>query len=188
MEKKNQTMRHYNQQAEIYNSQYLEEQNTKIKEILENLKINPKDLILDLGCGTGFLFPKIKEKAEITIGIDISKKALKLAKKYKKIIPNLVLVRADADKIPFIDQIFDKIFAITILQNVPESTVTITEMKRIGKSDAIFVITGFKKKFMQKEFINLLVSGGLRVILLLANPLIKDHVVICSNIKNMVEK
>ena len=147
--KKYRTMLHYNQQAEIYNSQYFEEQNSKIREILRTVKIKPKDLILDLGCGTGFLFPKIKE-AETIIGIDISKKILMMAKKYKKIIPNLFLVRADSDKIPFKDKIFDKIFAITILQNVPNSTITIKEMKRIGKSGAIFAVTGLKKKYRQK--------------------------------------
>ena len=54
--KKRGTMRHYDQQATIYDRQYLGEQNTKIEDILNRMKLGLNELVLDLGCGTGFLF------------------------------------------------------------------------------------------------------------------------------------
>jgi len=98
-----------------------------------------------------------------------------------KDLPNVFIVRADADNTPFPAQIFDKVFAITILQNMPAPTKTIIEMKRIGKSQALFAVTGLKKKFTPKSFVDLLERLDLKVVMLNTNPLLKGHIVICTN-------
>ena len=175
------TIRHYDRQATIYDIQYLGEQTSKIEEILKRMKFKSKEQVLDLGCGTGFLFQHIPERVGLIVGLDISQKTLQKAKKRTKNIPNVFLVRADADNTPFPDQIFDKVFAITILQNIPAPTKTIIEMKRIGKSQALFAVTGLKKKFTPKSFVDLLERLDLKVVMLNTNPLLKGHIVICTN-------
>ena len=78
---KKKTMRHYELQADIYDVQYIDEQKAKIEEILKFMKLEKSDYVLDLGCGTGFLFNHISEKVELLLGLDISQKVLKLAKR-----------------------------------------------------------------------------------------------------------
>ena len=176
------TMRHYDRQAAIYDIQYVGEQNAKIEAILKSMRLGSKELGLDLGCGTGFLIPHVTEKVGLLVGLDVSQKALQEAKKRTKNMPNIVLVRADADNTPFPDHIFDKIFAITVLQNMPDPTKTITEMKRTSKPQAIFAVTGLKKKFTPESFVALLETAQLKVVTLDTNQLLKGHVATCRNI------
>jgi ubiquinone/menaquinone biosynthesis C-methylase UbiE len=159
----------------------LGEQNSKIERILNSMKLGSNEIVLDLGCGTGFLFPHIDKQVELLVGIDVSSKALREAKKRTKNMPNIVLIRADADYTPFPDHIFDKVFAITLLQNMPEPKKTITEMKRIGKPQAVFTVTGLKKKFTQESFVNLLKTARFKVSTLETGQQLKGHIAVCTN-------
>jgi len=180
------TMRHYDQQAVIYDVQYLGEQDAKIEDILNSMDLGSNELVLDLGCGTGFLFQHINKRVGLLVGIDVSQKALQEAKKRTKNLSNIVLVRADADYTPFPDHIFDKVFAVTVLQNMPDPLKTITEMKRIGKPQATFAITGLKKKFTQESFVNLLKTARLKVSVLKTDQQLKGHIAICTNLEQDV--
>ena len=175
-------MRHYDQQAAIYDVQYLGEQNAKIEDALSITELKPNELVLDLGCGTGFLFQHIDKTIRLLVGLDISSNVLREAKKRIKTLSNVALVRAEADNTPFPDNIFDKVFAITLLQNMPEPTKTIIEMKRIGKPQAVFAVTGIKKKFTTKSFVNLLERARLKVVTLTTNQRLKGHVAVCTNL------
>jgi len=179
---KRETIRHYDREATIYDVQYLGEQKTKIKDSLNNIRLDSNELVLDLGCGTGFLFQHIAQKVGLLVGIDVSSDALRVAKKHIKNMQNIVLVRADADNTPFPDQIFDKVFAVTVLQNMPEPTKTIAEMKRTAKPQAIFAVTGLKKKFTKESFVDLLKRSQLKVITLNTNQQLKGHVAVCINV------
>jgi ubiquinone/menaquinone biosynthesis C-methylase UbiE len=175
------TMRHYDQQAAIYDVQYVGEQDAKIEEVLSSIELKPNEAVLDLGCGTGFLFQHINKRVELLVGLELSSEALREAKKRTKNMQNVVLVRADADNTPFPDSIFDEVFAITLLQNMPDPTKTITEMKRIGKPQAIFAVTGLKKKFTQESFFDLLKKARLKVSALDSDERLKGHVAVCTN-------
>ena len=144
--------------------------------------IDSKGVILDLGCGTGFLFPYINQKVGLLVGLDVSQKALREAKKRTKNLPNTFLVRADADHTPFLDHTFDKVFAITVLQNMPKPTKTLVEMKRAAKPHATFAVTGLKKKFTQDSFVDLLEKSKLRVVSLSADEPLKGYVAVCTNL------
>ena len=174
-------MRHYNLQAAIYNVQYLGEQNAKIEDILNSLKLESREVVLDMGCGTGFLFRHINKHVGLLVGVDFSQKALKEAKKRTKNLSNVALVRADADNTPFPDHTFDKVFAITLLQNMPNPLRTISEMKRLAKPPAVFAVTGLKKKFTQKSFVDLLERAQLKVAALNTNQQLKGHIAVCTN-------
>jgi len=177
------TMRHYDQQAIVYDVQYLGEQNAKIEDALSSIELKPNEVVLDLGCGTGFLFQHIAKTIRLLVGLDISSKALREAKKCTKNLSNTELIRADADNTPFPDQIFDRIFAITLLQNMPNPMKTITEMKRVGKPQSTFVITGLKKRFTQESFANLLKNAQLQVSALDTSQQLKGYVAVCTSIK-----
>jgi ubiquinone/menaquinone biosynthesis C-methylase UbiE len=175
------TMRHYDQQAAIYDVQYLGEQDAKIEGILNSTELKPNEAVLDLGCGTGFLFQHINKRVGLLVGIDLSQKALQEAKKRTKNMSNIVLVRADADNTPFPDCIFDRVFAITLLQNMPDPLKTITEMRRIGKPQAIFAVTGLKKKFTKESFSDLLKTARLKICTLETDQRLKGIIAVCTS-------
>jgi demethylmenaquinone methyltransferase/2-methoxy-6-polyprenyl-1,4-benzoquinol methylase len=177
---KQRTMRHYDLQAKIYNVQYLGEQNAKIEELLPFMNLESTDYVLDLGCGTGFLFPYVAQKVGVVVGLDLSQKALKEAKERAKMFSNVFLVRADADVVPFIDDVFDDVFAVTVLQNMANPKITIVEMKRTAKATGTFAITGLKKKFTQESFISLLHAAKLKIVALNTNEQLKGFVAVCT--------
>ncbi len=175
-------IQHYDRQATIYDTQYVVEQNVKIKDTLKGMKFGSNERILDLGCGTGFLFHHINKKVGLLVGADVSLNALRVAKKRTKKMPNIALICADADNTPFPEAIFDKVFAITVLQNMPDPTKTIVEMKRISKPKAILTMTGLKKKFTKESFMDILERMQLRIITLNTNNELKDLVAICTKV------
>lgn len=176
------SMQHYDKQATIYNVHYLVEQNAKIETMLSRMTFRRNEKVLDLGCGTGFLFPYLAQKAEFLVGLDISKKVLHEAKKRARGHLNIHIIRADADTTPFLGGIFNKILSITVLQNMPKPKKTITEMKRTAKAEAIFAVTGLKKKFTEERFVNLLENGKLKVLSLNTDEQLKGYVAICKNL------
>jgi len=180
------TMRHYDRQAAIYDVQYVEEQNAKIEDLLKSIKFDSNEHVLDIGCGTGFLFQQVAQSVELIVGLDVSKNALKQAKKRTKNVSNIVLVCADADNTPFPNNVFEIVFAITVLQNMPDPKKTITEMKRTGKPEAVFAVTGLKKKYTAESFVDLLESTQLKVVTLNTSQQMKGHVAVCRNIETAV--
>ncbi len=174
-------MRHYDRQAAIYDVQYVGEQNAKTEDALKSMKFGSNEIVLDLGCGTGFLFQHINKNVGFLVGVDVSQNALREAKKRTENSSNIALVRADADNTPFQDHIFDKVFAITVLQNMPDPAKTIAEMKRIGKPEAIFAVTGLKKKFTPEAFVELLERAHLKVVILNTSQMLKGHIAVCRN-------
>jgi ubiquinone/menaquinone biosynthesis C-methylase UbiE len=175
-------MRHYDHQAKVYDVQYLEEQNAKIEDAQKNMELGLNELVLDIGCGTGFLFQHLNKSTELLVGLDISQKLLREAKRRTKNLSNVLLVRADADNTPFPDHIFDRVFAITLLQNMPDPRTTILEMKRISRPEAVFVLTGLKKKFTQESFSDLLEHAQLKVSTMRTDEHLKDYVAVCKNL------
>jgi ubiquinone/menaquinone biosynthesis C-methylase UbiE len=173
------SMRHYDQTAKTYDTLYAEEQGTKIAAALENLRINNKAIILDAGCGTGLLFSHIAKQAKLTVGIDTSKSLLRQAKTRAKAFSNVAIIKADVDHTPFPSHIFTHTFILTLLQNMPNGTDTLEEIKRITPQNAIIIITGLKKHFTSEKLIQLLTNAELEITSLKTFEKMKDYVVIC---------
>jgi len=181
--KKRSVKHRYNLTAHIYDMQYAEEQTAKIEAALESLKIENHSLVLDAGCGTGLLFGYVADKAETTVGLDTSRKVLLQAKKCGKNFERLHLILADADSMPFDRNIFSHVFAITLIQNMPNPAKTLNEIRRVAKDDAVIVISGMKKAFTLKEFEELLHGAGFSVIALKDENL-KCYVAVCTKLRH----
>ena len=154
-ERKRGTIEHYDRLASIYDSLYGEEQSIKIGLALRNIKVRSDDLLLDIGCGTGILMEFVTSMIRHYVGLDLAKKTLKIAAERSRrlrVKSKVSLIRADADYLPFRDGSFSIIFALTLLQNIPEPSRTLTEILRVAKDKSQIVITGLKKSFTKKEF------------------------------------
>jgi demethylmenaquinone methyltransferase/2-methoxy-6-polyprenyl-1,4-benzoquinol methylase len=177
-DKKRDTMHRYDVTAQIYDMRYGEEQTAKMEAALRHLKIEAY-MILDSGCGTGILFNHVADKARMTIGLDFSRKTLLKAKERAKNHVGLNLVRADADNMPLRDNIFDRVFAMTLIQNTPDPMETLNEIRRVAKDNALIVVTGLKKIFCQHTLERLLKNAGLNIVAM-ENEDLKCYVAICT--------
>ena len=180
-EKKRRVMRHYDRMAAIYDLQYREEQDAKIRAALESLHLERDSLILDAGCGTGILLDHLRGSTTVIVGVDISLEALRRALKRPSFSDKVNLVRADVDYMPFPDRTFDNVFAVTLIQNVPNPEVTLKEIRRISKPDATIVVTGLKKTYSLEAFLETLYKAGLEVYALKDADHLKGYVALCLN-------
>lgn len=176
---KRQHLNHYNNTADIYNDRYLGEQNAKIKTVLRHIELKKQGFVIDLGCGTGLLLPKIQRSAKEIVGLDISRAMLRKIELKKKRAANIHLILADADQTPLRRSCFDTLFAITLLQNMPNPLNTILEMQRITKAKGSIVVTGLKKWHSKQLFKGLLKSAGMKVDLLKIDDNVKCNIAIC---------
>lgn len=179
--KKRGIMRRYNKTARFYDLLYAKEQSAKIEAALEKIIVKDNSAVLDVGCGTGLLFDYVKADAKIIVGIDVSREILFKAKERIRTLSNVHLILADADNLPVRDGVFDYVFAITLLQNMPKPLRTLTEIKRASAKNSTIIVTGLKKKFNREDFESLLRKLGLNVIEVKSENL-KCHVAICSKL------
>jgi len=180
--KKRRVMICYDTTASIYDKRYAEEQAAKVEAALKNVKIEKEWLILDVGCGTGILFDHVADEADGIVGLDFSKKCLLQAKERirNRSLRDVQLIQADADNMPFHNEVFNMVFAMTILQNTPSPNETLAEIKRVLRNDALFVITGLKKIFTKEDFERLLKNSQLNT-LVLEDEKLKCYVAVCTN-------
>ncbi len=181
--KKRKIMHRYDMSASTYNELYSSEQGKKIERILEMVKIENSDIILDDGCGTGFLFSCI-QKSIAVIGLEVSRKLLKIALEHvrKFEIPNVYLIRADADSTPFQKETFTKIFALTLLQNMSDPVLTLREMFQVAKKDAVIVVTAHKKFFHKEKFVNGMTALSLKC-QIFDDENLRDYIAVCRKIE-----
>lgn len=70
--------------------------------------------VLELGCGYGRVMKRLSPSAATVVGCDVSQASLDLAQSFLGPLRNIVLVRADAVRMPFRAGIFD---AVACVQN-----------------------------------------------------------------------
>lgn len=92
-------------------------------------------LIVDVGCGLGYFTQYFLDLGIRIIGVDISKKTLKVAK--EEIAPDGSFILADGAKLPFRDGCFTTVILNDVLANVPynQAYSLLNEVKRIINGD-----------------------------------------------------
>lgn len=103
--------------------------------------VSKGDKVLDLGCGNGRLTELLKDLDIKYIGIDSSEKLISLAKKK---YPNYEFLKADALKLPFENNSFDKVISIAVLHHIPSRKLRLQflkEIKRVLKPNGKLVLT-----------------------------------------------
>jgi len=162
----------------LYDLRYSEEQGRKFCAALSRVSFFQDDLILDAGCGTGLLLEKISSCVGVAVGLDLSIGLISWARSKLKECQNIVLILSDADYLPFRQRIFDKLFAITLLQNIPNPKKALSEATSVTRQEAMIVVSGLKKKYSKEDLTTLIASVGL-TLQELVNGELKDLVAIC---------
>ncbi len=168
-------MQRYNETAEGYEELHAQEQKAKYYVGLKDLNVVQK-VVLDVGCGSGLLFQEVESNVRLIVGLDISRKLLVKANEKAKAFENVAVVQADADYLPFQRGSFNVVFSFTVLQNVPEPTKTLVEMKRVAEKDGKLVVTALKKAFTIPFFMDLIEDAGLSAVSFVDDENLKCYV------------
>jgi len=172
-------MHRYDVTAEMYNERYEKEQKLKYHKALENLNVAGSAL-LDVGCGSGLFFREVAARADLVVGVDVSRKLLLKAKAQARDLPNAFVLQADADNLPFKDGFFSLVFAFTVVQNMPKPFDTIKELKRVAMICGMIVVTGLKKAFSLNIFMDLLDGSGLRLVSFVDDAAINCYIAVLA--------
>ncbi|MBS3175298.1 class I SAM-dependent methyltransferase [Candidatus Woesearchaeota archaeon] len=135
----------YDKIASSYNRLYKEEQLKKLKAIEKILNVRKEDYLLDIGSGTGISTNYFKCNC---FGLDPSFKMLKFSKDLK--------VCGYAENLPFKENTFDIIIAVTSFHNFIDFRKAILEIKRVSKKNAKIVITVMKKSSYLEQITDLI--------------------------------
>ena len=113
------------------------------KKLIELVKINKNNLVLDVACGTGVVTKQIQKKnsnLEFVVGIDTSITAIKIAKKYNEKNKNLDFMNTDAENFTFSKK-FDVITCQYALFFFPNAQKALKNMKNSLKKSGKIGIT-----------------------------------------------
>ena len=145
------------------------------KEFIDNNEIKGKTA-LDLGCGTGVKSIYLVEHSDFEkiIGIDISEKAIEIAKQNAKNIGKCEFFVHDVCDLSFLgDQKFDFILDWANLHGIPEEKREqyIEQINKHSKIGTTFLLRVFNKKDWDTDFFT--VPFGLKISLFSKEDLIK---------------
>jgi len=100
------------------------------------LKVGVKDarLVLDVGCGSGFVTRDIAHLTKGTIvAIDGSDHLLRVAHQVLAEYPNTIVCKADAQRLPFTENTFDLVTCNLLLMWAENPQIVVNEMTRVVK-------------------------------------------------------
>lgn len=124
----------------------------ELKLIQQLLETTHPKLILDYGCGGGWLSLLMQKWGFTSVGMDISKKMVRAA---KIVCPSADFIVCDAMQLPFKDCVFDFSIGISILHHLDLKLAT-NELKRISVPESTFL-------FMEPSLLNPLSAFGRKV-------------------------
>ncbi len=108
------------------------------EKVLEFLRPEADDRILEIGCNTGWLVRKIMGYSNNVVGVDINFAGLRIAN-----MDNLLCM--DASNLGFSDNSFDKVVCLHTIEHVQEVYKALEEMCRVLKpSGSIILIYPFE--------------------------------------------
>lgn len=107
----------------------------KIRAILETLKLDKSDRVLEVGVGEGeHAYKCLKHTDALYTGIDISQKTLDVAeKRIQSFQGRYTLKRDNANNLSFDDNSFDAVFCAATLHHMEDPGIMISEMARVLK-------------------------------------------------------
>lgn len=92
--------------------------------------------LLDVACGPGHLLRAAELRGVEPTGVDISTKALELARQY---VPSARLFESNAEELPFEDGTFDHVTCVGAIERFLDRPRALREMGRVGKENARFL-------------------------------------------------
>ncbi len=106
----------------------------------EFIKNNKKGRVLDLGSNIGHFSFYLYEKGFEVVGIDIDKRFLgESSNEAKRRRYKIKFINASGTKIPFDNESFDYVFALDVLEHIPDKEKCLNEVNRVLKKGGKFI-------------------------------------------------
>lgn len=121
----------------------------RLKKIIQLAQLHKNDLVLDLGCGEGFLISLIADSPKKVVGLDISKIALNRAKEILKDKKKVELRWGNAEALSLPNESFDKIICSEMLEHTPQPRKAMEEIYRVLKNNGLLIISVPDEKRIQ---------------------------------------
>jgi demethylmenaquinone methyltransferase/2-methoxy-6-polyprenyl-1,4-benzoquinol methylase len=97
--------------------------------LVSQVEVGPNERVLDVATGTGLVAAElIRQKGCTVVGLDQSPEMLAVARER---LPDVELVEASAESLPFADESFDALTFTYLLRYVVEPGATLTELARV---------------------------------------------------------
>ncbi len=111
--------------------------------------------VLDVGCGTGLLYPLLAEKGGYC-GVDSSLEMLSIARKQHS---QVQLVRGDAGCLPFRKKSFQLVTCVDMLQHIENVEAVLSELSEVS-GEHVLVVTWVHDLPTQRKSVNLSSKEG----------------------------
>ncbi len=124
----------------------------RLREIVSGLGIEPGARVLDVGCGTGVLFPMLLERVGgegWVVALDISGEMLRRAR--AKGYP-VEYVQGDAHSLPIRGGVFDWVICNAVFPHFPDKLCALQEIRRVLKDGGRLVICHTDSRQAINEF------------------------------------
>ena len=133
----------YNTLSDSYDELYGEEQSRKYEKVLGFLGNRHFRVLIDIGCGTGTFLEKAHEIYDHAIGIDLSRKMLRIAR--RRNVANTDYVLASSNSLPIKEASSDCSVSISTAKAGSNHSAFIADLKRISRPDALLAFTLFQQ-------------------------------------------
>ena len=95
-----------------------------------------KGIVVDIGCGRGYMVKQFNEIGLDAIGLDVSEEMAKEAKK-----KGLEVIMANAEHLPFRQSACDVTICFEVLEHLPKPVLAFSEVHRVLKKGGMFIAT-----------------------------------------------
>ena len=127
------------------------------RHLATRLALKPGDRCLYTSIGTGIDLPYLAERVSLEtvelVGLDLSMGMLRRCKARIRPYENtLLLVQANAERLPFADRTFDVVFHVGGINFFDQPAVAVQEMVRVAKAGALILIADETKDVVEKNY------------------------------------
>lgn len=112
-------------------------------EIFRFLDLKKDNVLIDVGCASGYQVFKAAEVCKKAVGVDVGVEFIETAKKIanENKIQNVEFVLTEGNKIPFPDKTFDRLICSEVLEHVLDLDDFYSELMRVVKVHGVMIMT-----------------------------------------------
>jgi demethylmenaquinone methyltransferase/2-methoxy-6-polyprenyl-1,4-benzoquinol methylase len=114
-------------------------------EAVDLLGVDAEDRVLDVGCGTGETTAHLLRRASDVHGVDLSARQLGAASE-KDDLRGAQFVRADAGRLPYADDAFDRVASVGSILYWEDPVATLREVRRVTRPGGTVLVMGFNRR------------------------------------------
>ena len=126
-------------------------------DVSAKLRLNEKDDLLDLGCGTGLISINLSKKVNSITGMDFGRQVLRRARRnFAAAGRQIELAQGDVTNLPFKNERFDKVLCYSVVmcfEDYDDFKDALTEMLRVCKSGGMVLVGDIPEKKKKEEWL-----------------------------------